>query len=122
MAVVLLIATTGFSMNKHYCMGNLKSMQVYFSDHHDHADDACGDMGRMMGCCDDEHTQWKVEDLNKQSDENLFVAVDFAFEAALITPPEYIHLSEEPVVPAIPDYSVPDPPEDLLVSHQVFRL
>ena len=123
MAVVMLIATTGFSMNKHYCMGSLKSVKVYFSDQHDHSDDACGDMGRMMECCDDEHSQWKIQDLTKNQDDVHFETADFGFVAPPITPPEYLHLGIPQEVFFIPDYEVPDPPEeDLLIQNQVFRV
>ncbi|MEL7145081.1 MAG: hypothetical protein AAFO69_01830 [Bacteroidota bacterium] len=122
MAIVLMVATTGFSMNKHYCMGSIKSMQVYFSQQHDHTDDACGGSERMMDCCDDEHMQLKVDELSKQTEDIHLGALDFAFTITEITPPEFLHLSDSKEDSREPDYLIPDPPGDLYVAHQVFLL
>ena len=103
-------------------MGSLKSMKVYLSEQNDHTSDDCGDQGRAMDCCDDEYTLLKVKELSKQSDQSHLSLATFYSVPPIVTPPEFLHLLEEPFLPPIPDYMMPDPAGDLMVLNQVFRI
>lgn len=60
--VILLMATTGVTMHKHYCMGRLKN--VSFNEHAQSCmklagiDDSC-----PMDCCKDTSESFKIDDL-----------------------------------------------------------
>ena len=61
---MLLIATTGMTMHKHYCLGQLKSIEInHKSDH------CCSDLmaGKDIAdsCCDEEEIDLKVNELNQ---------------------------------------------------------
>ena len=62
LAVLLLVATTGVTLNKHYCMGRLKSVAVFVS-----ANPCDNGMEDPMPCCKDTSEELKVDELTKAS-------------------------------------------------------
>ncbi|MDN5214585.1 hypothetical protein QQ020_21070 [Fulvivirgaceae bacterium BMA12] len=67
LALLLLLTTSGITLNKHYCMGRLKSIAVF------HKAESCMPEMAMEGddkscaksCCEDVSEELKVTDLNK---------------------------------------------------------
>ncbi len=64
-AIMLMIATTGMTMHKHYCLGQLKSIEI------NHKAESCADrMGLedeadcSMHCCKEESSQLKINDID----------------------------------------------------------
>lgn len=72
LALLLLAATTGVTMHKHYCMGRLKSVVVFEKA------DSCMLSKGLKGkecpkaCCEHEEQKFKVDNLNKASFEYQF--------------------------------------------------
>ena len=66
LAVVLLVTSMGVTVNKHYCMGQLKDVSVF------HEAESCMKTMKMemkggcsMHCCENITEEFKVEDFNK---------------------------------------------------------
>ena len=87
LALMLLLATTGVTLNKHYCMGRLKSVSVFHE-----AESCMTKFGRECPkhCCDDQQEEYKVEDLSKVNHN-----YDFSPELQLIALVEYTLILEE---------------------------
>lgn len=65
LAVLLLIATTGVTLNKHYCMGRLQSVAIFQS-----AQNCMDDEGaEPMPCCQDVSEELKLDEVAKASFE-----------------------------------------------------
>lgn len=64
--VILLLATTGVTMHKHYCMGRLKNVSFYEEAHScmklAGMDDSC-----PMDCCKDTSEEFRIDDLQTTS-------------------------------------------------------
>ncbi len=62
LSVVILLVTAGFTINKHYCGGKLRSSQIYtVMDHKT----CCGGAEMPEGCCRDEVEFYQLdEDFN----------------------------------------------------------
>lgn len=63
MALLLVVATMGVTMDKHYCMGRVQDV-AYFQE-----SKSCADLLGMEdvcppGCCKDTHDEFKVDDLS----------------------------------------------------------
>ena len=111
-----MVATTGVTLNKHYCLGRLKSVAVFVS-----ANPCEKGMTDPMPCCEDISEQLKVEELTKAS---------FDFNATtdfyLLTAITYVLL--EDIFPSNDrqaeyyNYDSPLPDQDILVLNQVFRI
>ncbi|MEP5614386.1 MAG: hypothetical protein ABJP45_19195 [Cyclobacteriaceae bacterium] len=116
-AIILLIATTGITLNKHYCMGRVKSVAIFH-----HAENCMGnDLIDPMPCCEDVSQQLKVENLAKASFEfestlslNLLAVYYFVLDQRLI--------SFEKDKPEFHDYSPPPPDRDIPVLIQSFLI
>ena len=79
-ASLLMVATIGLTVNKHYCGGMLMMTSVY-TQH-----ELCGDMPMPEDCCEDESIVFNVED-------------DFQLTIAQISPgPDFIGLIVEPLL------------------------
>jgi hypothetical protein len=68
LAVLVMVGTMGFTVNKHYCMGQLKAIAL------NEKAESClpltseQDMKDMMKhCCDDESKEYRVEDHQKST-------------------------------------------------------
>ena len=75
LALVLLLATTGVTLNKHYCMGRLKSVAI------NEVAKQCGE-GEKMPCCEDIAEELKVEEVSTTSFD--FDASQDLYELAII--------------------------------------
>lgn len=72
LALVLMVATAGITLNKHYCLGQLKSVSVF--------QEAESCMSKMemdedscpMECCDDTSEEYKLEEFKQVSFEHKF--------------------------------------------------
>lgn len=60
LAVIYFTASTGATVNIHYCMGKLQSMDVWQSTVKKKVCSKCG-MANKRGCCEDKHQVVKLE-------------------------------------------------------------
>ncbi|MEM6813813.1 MAG: hypothetical protein AAF600_05415 [Bacteroidota bacterium] len=119
LALVLLAATTGVTLNKHYCMGRLKSISVL-----QEAKSCLADHGRVCpkNCCEFEQEEYKVEDLNKVNHN-----YDFNPDVHLISSAEFAIILDTLFTPdtSTPDYLNYKPPlieQNIPVQVQSFLL
>jgi hypothetical protein len=118
LALLLLVATTGVTLNKHYCMGRLKSVAVFHS-----AENCSGDgMTDPMPCCEDVSEQLKVDDLTKASFD--FKVASELFQLAAIS---YLQIDQknssiEQDKPKFQDYSPPPFDQDIPILIQSFLI
>ncbi len=119
---MVLAASAGITLNKHYCMGHLVSIAIY-----DEAD-SCMDLMGMeeegdtcMHCCDDVTEEYKVDDLKLSQHtfdltpefQTLCLAASYIFSS-----PEY----EEPPYEAYTQYKPPNINRDIPVFVQSFLI
>ena len=71
--MLLLFATTGVTLSKHYCMGRLMSVEI-----NDHATGCSGDAEENMPCCENTSEELRVEDLVK-SDHNIDLVISYDY-------------------------------------------
>jgi len=117
LAITLLIATTGITLNKHYCMGRLKSVAVNV-----HAEHCFEGEEEQMPCCKDTSQELKIEEITT-------VAFDFdanpeLFELAIVN---HILLKDithtlEQEKPELQYYDPPLPDKDIPVLIQSFLI
>ncbi|MEM6522329.1 MAG: hypothetical protein AAF693_01000 [Bacteroidota bacterium] len=104
LALMLLMATTGVTINKHYCMGRLKSVSVFHE-----AKSCLADHGRVCpkNCCEYEQEECKVEDLNKVNHN-----YNFSQDVHLISTAEFVVILDGLYAPNSdkPDYLNYKPP------------
>ncbi|MEP1096031.1 MAG: hypothetical protein ABJG78_13035 [Cyclobacteriaceae bacterium] len=118
LAITLLIATTGVTLNKHYCMGRVKSVAVFH-----HAENCMGDnLIDPMPCCEDVSEQLKVEHLTKASFD--FESSPSLYQLAIIS---YFVLDQDLISvekdkPKFQNYSPPPPDRDIPVLIQSFLI
>lgn len=116
LAIILLIATTGVTLNKHYCMGKLKSIAV-----NGHAEQCFEGEAEQMPCCKDVSEELKVEEV---------ITPAFDFDAT----PELYQLTivnlvlldlvelEEVEKYHFKHYSPPVPDKDIQVLNETFLI
>jgi len=100
-------------------MGKLKSLSVEVGNHED---SSCGGMEMKMDCCQDEHTQFKIDEVKGDLSS---IDLDVQFIAPLFkvsTPPGLLFsdLQTEQVI--YPDIPPPRYYSTLYIVNQVFRL
>jgi hypothetical protein len=81
MVVILMIATMGVTLNKHYCMGQLRNVSLF--QQVASCEEGMG-MSGEMDCCEDVTQEFKVEDFNKvkidvKTDTNFNLLAVFTF-------------------------------------------
>lgn len=116
-ALVLLVATTGVTLNKHYCMGRLKAVALFQSAN------TCADEGMTdpMPCCEDVSEELKVENLTKAS-------FDFKSSPELVQLAAFQHaflvviISNKKERPSFQNYSPPPSDRDIPVLIQSFLI
>ncbi len=117
LAIILLIATTGVTLNKHYCMGRLKSIAV-----NSHAEQCFDNEEDQMPCCKDISEELKIEEVT---------TVDFDFDATpdlyQLAIVNYVLLEDitadfEFAKPHFKHYSPPLPDRDIPVFIQSFLI
>lgn len=59
---MLLIATTGITINKHYCLGELKSIAI-----NDHAPHCYEGEDEKMPCCNESSQELKVSEITQEA-------------------------------------------------------
>ena len=59
LAFVFLLSSTGFSINKHFCGGKLKSTNVLLIQNHN---SCCGTKKMPEGCCKNQTEVLKIKD------------------------------------------------------------
>ena len=117
LAITLLIATTGVTLNKHYCMGRLKSVAI-----NEHATQCSGGEEEPMPCCKDISEELKVEEFTTSGFD--FDATPDLYQLAIInyvlidatesaTESEKLHFHH---------YSPPLPDEDITILTQTFLI
>ncbi len=119
LTLMLLIATTGVTLNKHYCMGRLKSVAVF------HKAESCKTKFGWecpKHCCDDQQEEYKVEDLSKVNHN-----YDFSPELQLISVIDYAVIldelySEDTDKPQYLNYKPPLIDQNIPVQVQSFLL
>jgi len=115
LAAVLILATGGITLNKHYCMGRLKSVAV---NEHAHGCKGPG-MTDPMPCCEDVSEIIIVDELAQSTFDFHFAAVDNFIPALPLYDVSLLPLAQQHV----PQHNhAPPPPIDLLIVHQVFRI
>lgn len=111
---MLLVATTGVTMNKHYCMGRMQSVAFNQSA------GSCLEMAGMdgeeipMDCCNDVSEEIKVTDFDKTS---LDFQVSKLLFAGIVTHATSILQNIEVFNPA--DYRLYSPP---LIQQNIYKL
>ncbi|MEM6831265.1 MAG: hypothetical protein AAGA66_01625 [Bacteroidota bacterium] len=116
LAVVILITTTGVTLNKHYCMGRLKSVSL-----NEQAATCFHGETEKMPCCEDVHEELKIKEVTTVIFD--FDATPHLFQLATISF-FTVHLSPDLIgsKPVPFDESPPPLPSRLRILHQVFLI
>lgn len=121
LAIVYLLMVSGFSMEKHYCMGSLAGIDFYSND----TNEQCGKCGMIESgnaCCHDEHSFVKLSDTHKSVYNNI------SLEAPVMefTPIQFYSTVILPFKEELPLQSNYSPPDDTgpsaCILNCVFRL
>lgn len=117
LAITLLIATTGITLNKHYCMGRLKSIAV-----NEHAEHCFEGEEEQMPCCKDISEELKVEEITTVGFD--FDATPDLYQLAIV---QYVLLQNhnfglQSEKPHFQHYSPPLPDRDIPVLVQSFLI
>ena len=114
LALLLLVTTTGVTLNKHYCMGRLVSVAVYVD-----ADPCDNGMEDPMPCCQDIQEELRIEEIAETSFD--FESHTSSYLLAVIANASTEALTFAKVTPtSFHNYRPPLPDRDVLVLHQVF--
>lgn len=118
LAISLLIATTGFTVNQHYCMGRLKAVAINESA------DPCSnkEAKEPMPCCEDVSQHLQVEEITKVSFD--FDSQPDLVELAVISLniANALSIEQELSNPSDHLYTSPPPDRDIQVAHQQFLI
>ena len=134
MALLMLLSSTGFSMDVHYCQGQIKSIGLFTkaaSCHKKQGLPQCHTTKKSChkkqnntkdNCCHNQTLSIEKSDLDAtpaQGTELTDVSLDFAvaFVAAFVIPVDKTHIQ-----PAFPFYIPPLPDRDILILYQTFRI
>jgi len=119
LAVLLVISTMGVTVEKHYCMGKLKSMAIF-----QQADNCFGGTSKMqMPCCEDVHEELKVGDLNGFSFD--FKLSPQQYQLILVSFPTWmteLNLSNEKEYLLFHESPPPPLTVEIIISQQVFLI
>ena len=121
-AIMLLIATTGMTMHKHYCLGQLKSIEI------NHKAESCADIMGLedeadcsMHCCKEESSQLKINDIDYTQ-----VVLDLSPSLFLLSWTDFFEFDTfffEQIATSFPRYSKPPlPPSEYTTLYQVFLI
>ncbi len=91
LALVVLLSTTGVSVHKHYCMGQLKDVKFYAvaescAEEMGFSDEVMQKMAEV-GCCENTVEEYKVDELTKSTFE-----VDVTYNPQLLAIMAYVIL------------------------------
>lgn len=115
LALILLVATTGITLSKHYCMGRLKSVAI-----NEHAAHCFINESEQMPCCEDVEEELKIEEVTTASFD-LDLQPDL-YQIAAIT---FILFNDSPrhtIVKSSLGKSPPLPDQDFQILHQTFLI
>lgn len=117
LAITLLVATTGITLNKHYCMGRLKSVAV-----NEHAAHCFAGEEEQMPCCKDVSQELKVEEITTADFD--FDANPSLYELAIIN---FVIVNRDGISSDVDKshfrhYSPPLPDAEFQIAHQVFLI
>lgn len=118
LATLLLVATTGITLNKHYCMGRLKSVSI--NDHIPHCCEQAPE--EKMPCCEDISEKLKVEEITQVSFD--FDANPDLYPLAIINfilDETHLVFQREPVL-KYHESPPPLPDQNMQVRDQVFLI
>lgn len=118
LAVLLLVATTGITLNKHYCMGRLKAVAIFEETK------ACGEneSEEPMPCCKDVSEHMKVEEITEASFD--FKSAPDLFQIAIIsfiTSDKHLVIAASKTL-AYSEYPLPLPDQELFILNQNFLI
>ena len=116
LAVLLLVGTTGVTLNKHYCLGRLQSVAVFVS-----AKPCDTGMEDPMPCCEDTSEELKVDELTKSTFDFKSTTDLYLLAAITYVLLEDTYSSSDKQVKYY-NYDPPLPDQDMRVLHQVFRI
>lgn len=117
LAITLLVATTGVTLNKHYCMGRLKSLAVNV-----HAEQCFSGEQEKMPCCEDVSQELKVEEVTTPDFDFEIKPAAYQLSAVTWILYDFYANDQELEVPSFTYYSPPLPDADFQIKHQVFLL
>lgn len=115
LALILLVATTGVTLSKHYCMGRLKSVAI-----NEHASHCFKSETDRMPCCEDVEEELKVEEITTSSFD-----VDLSPDLYQIASITFVllHQTSQSVAITFPlEESPPLPDQDIQVLYQSFLI
>jgi len=116
MALLVLVSTVSWTVDKHLCMGRVMDISFFA-----HADDCGMDMDMESSCCDDESFTIQGQDNLKMSFDNFSLDQQLFFVSFVHS---YFYLFEGEVEEVNPfvDYSPPPLIRDVQVLHQTFLI
>jgi len=122
LAVLLLVATMGMSINKHYCMGQLKSVAIYMDA--PNCFDLAGEKGKSsMGCCETTSDFFQVDDDRQSVSYQFDIEADYTL---LYAYGEYESGKMALLSSRVPQknqyYKPPIPEQDVLIKVQSFLI
>lgn len=100
LVMLLLFATTGITLSKHYCMGRLMSIEI-----NDHAQGCQDEDEDKMPCCENTTEELKVEQLQKTVFD-----IDLATNSLLIQEIAYVLSDRDPQEVSYPFVDIHSPP------------
>lgn len=115
LSLSLLIATTGFTFNAHYCLGQIKSVSINENIKY------CNGEEKPMPCCKDISQELKVEEITQAGFD--FDSAPDLYEVAIITWFVSTHTNLQALERTYPPlYSPPPLHTDFQSSYQVFLI
>ncbi len=114
LATLIVVASMGLTVNKHYCMGELRSVAIH--THAPNCFELVGQEGTTpMGCCEDTSDLYQVDDDREMpqqlTDLNakwhlvatiLYVVVDITGVAIAVAAPEYLNYKPPLIAQDVP--------------------
>ncbi len=115
LVALLLFATTGVTVSKHYCMGRLMSIEI-----NDHAKGCQDEGGNPMPCCENTTEELRLEELQKTLSD-----VDLTAEMSIVHEVAYVLIDADPMLVTYPFIDLHAPPlitKDIPVLVQHFLI
>lgn len=122
LAILYITVTSGVTVNMHYCMGMIASVDYGYEDH-----DECGKCGmkesrEKKGCCHTEHKLMKVQDVHQLVKDNVqLLSAPVLLPVPTIVSHYQLPIQEQHI--AYASHAPPDTPEPpAYLLHGVFRI
>ncbi len=122
MALLLVVGTMGMTVNKHYCMGELKDVSINQEVNTCASEMKFAPEGFAMDCCDETSDEYQVDDFQKITQK-----IDFTADLYELKVISHLILDLQLVEsnlqnPIYPDHSPPPIDRDIPVMVQSFLL